>query len=189
MAKRCEQQRVTDDHRFSPPPGYWGPVSSLLHDLICCGYGVCQIFSIGPSMQEHDRHRFRGGHFASLGIVPQGHERIGLGVVSGGAAHRYVIGDNLKRACLAANCRFHSCTQANPAPRHEAQADDIVAVEEHHFARALYAPEAIVLTVHGGVELVIAAQRHQLQDITAGFARQHVVVFIQRAWGNELRLP
>ena len=63
------------------------------------------------------------------------------------------------------------CAQRHHVAFVQAKACDVVAVHKHDHARAMDATKAIVVAIHCGVELIVAAQRDELHDVTP-FARR-----------------
>ncbi len=97
--------------------------------------------------------------------MPQGNQCVAFGVIGARTIDRDVVGDDLDRPHLAPHSRLDGGADGDPVTGMEAQPNDVIAIQEDHAARALDAAEAVFVAIHRGVELIVAAQGHQLQYI------------------------
>ena len=96
--------------------------------------------------------------------MPQRDQRIGLRIVSRGAAGRYIVRHDFELPRVAA-FGTEITGQIDPITGAETEPADVVFVHENDMTAAGDAAVAIGLAIDGGVELVVAADGHHQQLI------------------------
>src|SRR5262245_37816744 len=104
---------------------------------------------------EADGDALVGGRAAALGEGAQRDERVGFGVVGGGAAARDVVGADAE-AAQRAPFVLEAAGDVDRVAGGEAARGDLLGMHEDDAAIAAHAAVAVVVAVHGGVELIVA---------------------------------
>ena len=95
----------------------------------------------------------------------QGKQRICLRIVSRTTALGNVVSDDPEATDAANAVAIDCCRHVDDVTIDEAQASDVLCIHEYNPARAFNATEAVTVAVDGCVELVVGAQRSEMQNI------------------------
>ena len=107
-------------------------------------------------------------------------QRVGLRVVRGAASLRHIERDDLEAAQAAIDAILSDRGELDPVPLGQLQFGHVRLVHEHHHPLTGHAAVAIIVGIDGGVELIVAADGHELEVRRL----RHVVILVHHA-GHE----